>query len=264
MKSIRLILAMSALIISSTTFAQSEGTIKGTVVNEKSEPLPFAPVAILQDTVIIASTQTDLNGEFTIKNLTPGFYNIKTFTTSYNTNLLEKVNVNPNKIRYVNISMTLTGKDLPPIVVSERYIEPSVDPEFSSLSSLNIDQIEHAAGGKSDIMGLIVMVTPAVFETPDGNDLYVRGSRQGTTTYYVDENKTMSPPEVPGMGISALEVITGGVPASYGDFTGGVVIITTKEYKWEMNRKRNEIEERKERDAAEKRKKAETKVVNED
>ena len=30
----------------------------------------------------------------------------------------------------------------------------------------------------------------------------------------------------------------------YGDCTGGLVIITTKEYKWEMNRKKNELEDR--------------------
>jgi hypothetical protein len=59
----------------------------------------------------------------------------------------------------------------------------------------------------------------------------------------------MSVPEVPGPGIAGMEVLTGGVPAEYGDCTGGLVIITTKEYKWEMRKKEKLIKERKEREA---------------
>lgn len=253
------ILTLCILIISSTIFAQTEGTIKGTVVDEKNIPMPFAPVAVLQDSTIISSTQTDVNGEFTVKNLTPGKYNIKSFFTSYNTTLLEKVAVNPNQISYVTINMSLTATGLPPVVVSALYIAPAFDAQFSTVTPISITQIENAAVGKTDIIGLIVMTTPGVLETNDGKDLYIRGSRRGSTAYYVDGNKTMEVPDVPGMGISGMEVLTGGVPAQYGDCTGGLVIITTKEYKWEMNRKQNEIEDRKERDAAEKRQKAEAK-----
>ena len=260
-KTLKIILTLCVLIISSTIFAQTEGTIKGTVVDEKNIPMPFAPVAVLQDSTIIASTQTDVNGEFTIKNLTPGKYNIKSFFTSYNTTLLEKVSVNLNQIRYVTMNMSLTATGLPPVVVSAVFIEPAFDAKFSTVTPISITQIENAAVGKTDIVQLVLMTTPGILETPDGKDLYVRGSRRGSTGYYVDGNKTMSVPEVPGMGISGMEVLTGGVPAMYGDCTGGLVIITTKEYKWEMNRQRNKIEDRKERDAAEKRQKAETKKI---
>lgn len=259
MKTLKTILTLCVLIISSTIFAQTEGTIKGTVVDEKNIPMPFAPVAVLQDSTIISSTQTDLNGEFTVKNLTPGKYNIKSFFTSYNTTLLEKVSVNPNQIRYVTMNMTLSAIGLPPIIVPGKFIEPTFDAQFSTVTPISITQIENAAVGKTDIVALVLMTTPGILETPDGKDLYVRGSRRGSTAYYVDGNKTMAVPDVPGMGISGMEVLTGGVPAQYGDCTGGLVIITTKEYKWEMNRKRNEIEDRKERDAAEKRQKAEAK-----
>lgn len=259
MKTLKTILTICVLIISSTIFAQTEGTIKGTVLDEKSSPMPFAPVAILQDSTIVASTQTDGNGEFTVKNLTPGKYNIKSFFTSYNTTLLEKVSVNPNQIRYVTLNMSLTATGLPPVVVSASFIEPAFDTKFSTVTPISITQIENAAVGKTDIIGLIVMTTPGVLETNDGKDLYIRGSRRGSTAYYVDGNKTMAVPDVPGMGISGMEVLTGGVPAQYGDCTGGLVIITTKEYKWEMNRKQNEIDDRKEREAAEKRKIAEAK-----
>jgi len=35
---------------------------------------------------------------------------------------------------------------------------------------------------------------------------------------------------VPGRGVGSVSLYTGGVPAAYGDFTGGVIIIETKSY----------------------------------
>lgn len=257
MKTIKTILAMCTIFISGSILAQVEGTIKGTIVDEKNANMPFTTVGILQDSTLLKSVETDENGEFTVKNLTPGKYNIKAYATSYNTHLLEKVIVKPNQIVYVNIKMSLSATALKAVVVTEKFREPIVDPQFVSLTSIDIEQIENSATGKSDIIGLIVMVTPAVLQTNDGKDIYVRGSRRGSTTYFVDGNKTMSVPSVPGMGIGGMEILTGGIPADYGDCTGGVVIITTKEYKWEMSRKQNKIDERKERAIASQEKKTE-------
>jgi hypothetical protein len=247
---LKAIALMFVVMTSINSTAQTNGSVKGTILDEKKAPLPFTQVAILQDSTIIASTQTDINGEFTVKEVTPGKYRIKAFASSYNTFLLEKVSVNPNQIRYVTINMTLSSKDLPYVVITANFVEPAFDSKFVTVTPISITQIENSAVGKTDIIGLITMVTPGVLETPDGKDIYVRGSRRGSTGYYVDGNKTLEVPDVPGMGISGMEVITGGVPAMYGDCTGGLVIITTKEYKWEMNRKQNKIDDRKERDTA--------------
>ena len=49
--------------------------------------------------------------------------------------------------------------------------------------------------------------------------------------YFLDGMKiTGSLPSVPSAGIARMDVYTGGVPAKYGDFTGGVVVIETKSY----------------------------------
>lgn len=262
MKTLKTILMMCVLIISSSIIAQTGGIIKGTVLDERNIPMPFAPVVILQDSTIITSTSTDEKGEFTVKELTPGKYNVKSFFSSYNTTVIKKISVNPDQIRYVTINMTLTATGLPPVVISAPFIEPAFTPTMYSVTPISIDQIECSAVGKNDIITLILSVTPGVMPTDDGKDIYVRGSRRGSTAYYVDGNRTMDVPEVPGMGISGMEVLTGGVPAMYGDCTGGLVIITTKEYKWEMNRKQNELEDRKEKQIQ--KKKSENKEASEE
>ena len=212
MKTLKSILILSALMLSGNIFAQSEGTIKGTVLDERSLPLPFTQIAILQDSTLIASKQADENGEFTFKDITAGKYNVKVYATSYNIHLREKVIIRPNKTTYLNVNMVLSATNLGTVIVSEKFRQPVVDPEFTALTSISIDQIENAAVGKTDIIGLITMVTPGVLATPDGKDIYVRGSRRGSTIYYVDGNRTMDVPDVPGMGIAGMEILTGGVP----------------------------------------------------
>ena len=247
MKTIKKTIAFLSLIISGTIGAQSTGIIKGTISDDKGVTMPFVPVAILQDNTVISSGETDKNGEFTFKQITPGSYNVKSAFVGFDVKLIKEVTINPNQTRYVNVRMVPSAASmLGIIVIEEKFREPAFDAQFSTATPISIDQIERGAVGKTDIVAMITMVTPNVLPTNDGKDVYIRGSRRGTTGYYVDGNKTMEVPDVPGMGIASMEVLTGGVPAEYGDCTGGQVIITTKEYKWEMARKQNKIDDRKE------------------
>ena len=61
-----------------------------------------------------------------------------------------------------------------------------------------------------------------------GDAVNVRGSRSDATEYYVDGIKVRGSMGVPTSGIEQITVITGGVPAQYGDATGGIISITTK------------------------------------
>ena len=56
----------------------------------------------------------------------------------------------------------------------------------------------------------------------------MRGSRSNATTYYVDGIKVVGNSNVPTSAIEQITVVTGGLPAKYGDATRGIVSITTK------------------------------------
>jgi hypothetical protein len=64
-----------------------------------------------------------------------------------------------------------------------------------------------------------------------GDDLNFSGSRSGSTLYMIDGVKVIGEPQLPNQGIAEMVVITGGLPAQFGDTTSGVVLITTKSYK---------------------------------
>lgn len=236
-------LKLFAVIVSMATIngllAQETGIIKGTLTDEKGKNMPFVTVALLEDSTIIKSTTTDDNGDFTVKQLTPGFYELQFSFMGYKPKKIKGIEVTANQTSYVYKTMSPGNEILTTVeVFSEKWEKPIINGTYSTVTNITIDQIENMAAPKNDIIAILTALTPGVLATPDGKDIYMRGSRSGSTAYYIDGNKIIGSPDVPGLGISGMEILTGGVPAEYGDCTGGLVIITTKDYKVEMRRKK--------------------------
>jgi hypothetical protein len=59
-------------------------------------------------------------------------------------------------------------------------------------------------------------------------EISVRGSRSDGTYYYIDGIKVRGSSNLPKSALEEVSVITGGVPANYGDVTGGIIAITTR------------------------------------
>ena len=64
-------------------------------------------------------------------------------------------------------------------------------------------------------------------QVDEGDALTVRGSRANATDVYVDGIR-VNASQVQAADVEQLQVITGGIPAFYGDVTGGIISITTK------------------------------------
>lgn len=77
-------------------------------------------------------------------------------------------------------------------------------------------------------IAVVAATTPGVFQSDDrSDDLFIRGSRVGSTVYIIDGQKVRGNPNLPLNAISQMQVVMSGVPAEYGDFTGGAVVIET-------------------------------------
>ena len=74
----------------------------------------------------------------------------------------------------------------------------------------------------------VAATTAGVYKQDENSSVNVRGSRSDATDYYVDGMKVRGGLGVPQSGIEQITVITGGVPARYGDATGGIISVTTK------------------------------------
>lgn len=74
----------------------------------------------------------------------------------------------------------------------------------------------------------VAAMTPGVYQQDEGDfALSFRGAREGGTVYIIDGVKVRGTPNIPQSAIGQMQVYTGGTPAEFGDFTGGVINITT-------------------------------------
>ena len=74
----------------------------------------------------------------------------------------------------------------------------------------------------------VAATTAGIYQRDEGDAVNVRGSRGNATTYYVDGIKVRGNMGVPTSGIEQITVVTGGLPAKYGDATGVIISVTTK------------------------------------
>ena len=74
----------------------------------------------------------------------------------------------------------------------------------------------------------IASTTAGIYQQDEGDAVNMRGSRSDATEYYIDGIKVRGALGVPASGIEQITVVTGGVPAKYGDATGGIISVTTK------------------------------------
>lgn len=217
--------------------AGQTGEIRGTVTNDKGDALEFAIVRVTAGGLFVTGVNTDFEGKYSVTKLEPGMYDVEFSYSGHHTKKITAVSVGANKTAYANPVLTSTVLGIVNIEteVSEK---PIVEKEFSSIKTLDLDQIENIAGATGDIRGMVTAIAPDVLPTSDGKGLYMRGARANATALMIDGVRVIGSSDIPSTSIGGLMVLTGGVPAEYGDFTGGLVVITTKSYTQGIREKR--------------------------
>ena len=219
------------LIPMTCVFSQSGlGTIKGTVKDEVSkQPLPYSKIFLLQNGATKGNANTDFDGNFQINGIPPGSYDVEVRNADgYQTSVVSGVSVSPDRITFLD-KLTLDKpkdiKDLDEISVIA-YRVPLIDKDGgSSGGTVTRDDIARlptrSAAGVAQTVG-------GVNSNEGSGAISVRGSREDGTYYYIDGIKVRGSSNIPKSALEEVSVITGGVPANYGDVTGGIISITTR------------------------------------
>lgn len=173
---------------------------------------------------------TDSTGRFRIKPLPPGTYTVKMRMTGFSEINVTGVKVNPDKITFLK-DATLTMNTERAVIVLE-YKDPLIHKDGETvitIRSKELNQMSSSNGG--DLKKMVLSLSSEIKSSADGEELYFRGSRSGSVIYLIDGVKIReNVPNIPSSGISSMSVYTGGLPAKYGDTTGGVIVIETKSY----------------------------------
>ena len=204
-------------------FVLAQGTIRGTIIDSKTkEPVPFANVIAMQDGKQIKGTQTNMNGEFTIRPLDVGVYDIKASCVGYNTYTREEFNVKATGNSVCNISLDQASKTLEVVEIKEKKV-PIIDIGSSETGqTMNAEDIAHMPG--TSIENIVSAVGGVGYD--DGGTGTARGEDNMVTMTNGVRKRTGV--NVPKEAIAEIKVILGGTPASIGEAIGGTQIITLK------------------------------------
>ena len=205
------------------------GSIRGKVIDSiTNETIPGANVWVVIGNKPVA-TQTDANGFYYLRGLNPGTYTIHASFIGYNEYVIKNVPVNSNKITALDNVGLNQGVDLPD-VVCPFYRDKLIDPDPVDMIVRGPELMKMPES--KDINLLVRALTPTAYVSEDGKNVSFRGSRYGSVKYIVDGITQIggSTGQVPSVAIGSMMVYMGGVPAKYGDFDGGVIVIETKSY----------------------------------
>ena len=226
------LILVSFLLTMSYGFSQTGlGTIKGAVTDsETNEPIENAKVKISLNGTVKGGAYTDEKGKFQINSVTPGSYDVEVGNANagYKPLLLKGVIVSSETITFLDDLEIGIAKDVLDIkevrVVAYRVplINKDGGPSGATITREDISRlpVRSAAGVAGTVGGV---------NTDEGSgDISVRGSRSDGTYFYIDGIKVRGSANLPKSAIEEVKVITGGLPANYGDATGGIISITTR------------------------------------
>jgi hypothetical protein len=215
------------LFISSPIFAQL-GEIKGIIKDEKGAPIWNVSVYVEYGGSMIGDA-TDFDGKYTIKPLNPGVYTVITKMAGYSPIKTKEVLVTAGNIAYVNSDMISTSEELPEFKIVTHII-PLLDisePGVQHIIPIEFKRSVH----KNNPIKAITSMSAGVTLAPNGRDVYIRGSRPSSTQFITDGMKSITGEiGIPGIAVGSVKIYTGGVPAIYGDLTGGVIVVETTSY----------------------------------
>ncbi len=221
----KILLTICSFFLCVGLFAQSGGAIQGKVTDpDLGEGLPFATVTVTVNGSLIGA-QTDFDGFYSIKPVPPGKYDVSVKYVGYRESLTKDVVVTTDKITFLDIDLLAESELLNEIVVIEYKVPLMEADETSTGNTVTKEEIDNLPTRN---VNSIASTTAGVYQSDEGSSLNIKGSRAEGTDYYIDGIKVRGSTAVPQQAIEQLSVITGGVPAKYGDATGGIISITTR------------------------------------
>ena len=201
------------------------GTLKGRITDfDTKESLPFASVILFLNGNQVAGTNTDFDGEYTIKPIQPGTYDVLFSFVGYQSKKVTGVKITANKIQFVNgeLGAGVMMEEAEVVEYSVPLIDKDGGASGGTVSREDIDKLP----GRSDTS--IASTVAGASTAGTGGGVSIRGARTSSTWYYIDGIKVRGSSALPKSAIEEVQVVTGGIPANIGDATGGVINISLR------------------------------------
>lgn len=147
-----------------------------------NEPIAFANI-IVEGTQI--GSTTDLDGNFIITGLKPGYVKLRASFVGYKTKLSSDIIVSNTNIPFVELAMEPTDQLLDEVVIKVDPFEKKQEAPFS-MQSIGVKEIESNPGSNRDI-SRVIQSFPGVGSTPAfRNDVIIRGGGPSENRFFLD------------------------------------------------------------------------------
>lgn len=220
------ILTLLLVVLSAGVWAQTRpGRLTGTITDQEyGEPVFQAAIKVMNGTTQVAAGMTDFDGNYNISPIDPGTYTI-IIEGGMNFN---KVTINGKVIRgdattvvnYALPSSTVVIEDV--VITAKSELIKKGDP--TTATAVDAEAITGLAARDATT---VAALTPGVTANADGT-FNARGTRSEGNVTFIDGVKVRGAVNLPQQSIANMEIITGGLPAQYGDALGAVTNLTTK------------------------------------
>ncbi len=221
-----------ALTVTASAFAQGRqtGTISGTAVDAQGLSLPGVTITVSSPSMQgMRTAVSDINGNYSLPQLPPGVYAV-VFTLSGFGDVEEIATVPLGGEVGVNAVMAPGGVTETVQVVG---VVPAEIQTTETASNMVVDEVNALPMGRSPFA--IAAIQPGLnTNTPNGGQLAINGAFAYDNVYLVDGVDTNDNLFGTSNGlyvadaIEETQVLTSGISAEYGRFSGGVVNVITK------------------------------------
>jgi len=216
------------LLFSIPVFAQSDGSISGTVLDQEDEPLSSASVAIYDSsqTNIITGASTNGDGAFSI-NISPGQYVLKITFLSFQPYTQEVQISEGETVAVGTINMTPTSENLGELFVRAEQSEMQMN--FDKRTFQVGQDITSLGGSAVDVLNNV----PSVSTNIDG-DISLRGNQSvrvlinGKPSSMVSSSNVDALNSIPATMIKSVEIITNPSARYAAEGSGGIINIILK------------------------------------
>jgi hypothetical protein len=200
MKNLKQFLFFFLVMLGGIAHAQN-GVIKGKIIDAATNE------AIIGANVIITGTTngtvSDIEGNFEIVGLEPGFYSITASYLGYQSQTKTEIQVTNSRPAFIDFNMEEEDEVKEEVVVTASPFKKTEESPLS-LQTIGTAEIQRNPGGNRDI-SKVIRVLPGVTTTNSfRNDLIIRGGAPNENRFYLDDI------EVPNINHYATQGASGG------------------------------------------------------
>lgn len=208
--------------------------VHGQVIDKEGKAAIGATVKLMRGEAPVSGDLTDEKGKYEIAKIDPGSYILE--VNDGERKAYYTITLSPGETQPMQLDMAIAyeegAESGPSWGTNSKGI--TVYPEDKELFTVDpitpwvIDrvQLQKRAGTRGSLED-IASGSGGVTQADHGKPVNMRGGRSAGTAIYVDGMKLRGNSQMPLAAIEQLSVHNSGLPAEFGDVTGGVIMVTT-------------------------------------